>query len=75
MSMTPQEARDVAQMRLTVVKNMQAERPADSGIDKNDLKRALELIRQDRSLGEAAKNKKAAEAVVPINLDDFMAKK
>ena len=72
MSMTSEDARFVAEARLAIVKNMQAGKPASSGIDKARLRQALELIREDRTLGEASKSKKAAENVVPINLSDFM---
>lgn len=78
MSLTIEDARFVSEMRLKIVENMQANREPDFGIDKDRLRRALEIVRSERSIG-AASSAKAAKAsaspTVPIDLDALMGKK
>jgi len=76
MSLTVQDARDVADMRLRLVQNIRDHKAPEAGIDQEDLKRCLELVRRDRSIGDATNSKAKAKAPqIPINLEDFMAKK
>ena len=73
MALTAEQAQNIAQMRLRMVTNMKAGKPAESGIDKDELKATLELIRQDRSLGDATGSKAKAKAPqIPIDLGEFM---
>lgn len=75
MSLTIEDAQFVANTRLKMVQNMQAGLLPEAGIDKEKLKKALELVRKDRSLGDATGSKAKAKApVIPIDLSSFMKK-
>ena len=78
MPLTIEDARFVSEMRLKIVENMAAGRAKDHGIDKDRLRKALDIVRVERSIGAAssAKSKKAAsDPVVQIDLDALMGKK
>ena len=76
MSLTIEDARFIADTRLLLVQNMRDEKAPESGIDKEKLKRALELVRQDRSIGAATGSKaKGKTPSIPIDLGAFMGKK
>ena len=75
MPLTIEDARFVSDMRLKIVQNVQAKREPDYGLDKEQLRKALEVVRTERTLGAAsAKTKKKGE-VIPIDLDALMGKK
>lgn len=75
MSFTVDDARFVADMRMKMVQNMQKGLTPSMGIDKEELKRALEMIRKDRSIGAAssAKGKRSAPTI-PIDISAFLTK-
>lgn len=77
MPLTVEDAQFVSQTRLKIVQNIAADRPSDDGIDKDRLKRALDIVRSERSIGAAGAGKKSAAKgpVVPIDLDALMNKK
>jgi hypothetical protein len=78
MPLTIEDARFVSEMRLKIVENMQAEREPDFGIDKERLRKALDIVRAERSIGAAAggkASKKASTPTVPVDLDALMGKK
>jgi len=76
MSLTIEDARFVADMRLKLVQNMRDGLVPEAGIDKDKLRTALELVRRDRSIGDATNSKAKAKApMIPIDLGDFMGKK
>lgn len=77
MRLTVEQAQNVSQLRLKMVQNMQKGVPAESGIDEEVLRQALESIRADRSLGEAsqAKGKGSSASTIPLDLGEFMKKK
>jgi hypothetical protein len=73
MGLSIEEARFVADTRLRLVQNMSKDLPAEAGIDKEDLKKALAMVRQDRSIGDATNSKAKAKApTIPIDLKSFM---
>lgn len=75
MGLTVDDAKELAQMRLRLLENKKKGLPAEHGIDKEKLKDCLELIRKDRSLGDATGSKAKAKApVIPMDLDAFMNK-
>jgi hypothetical protein len=78
MPLTIEDAKFVSELRLQIVENMQANRESDFGIDKEKLKKALDIVRAERSIGAAAggkASKRKSEPVVPIDLDALMGKK
>lgn len=73
MSFTIEDARFVADTRLKLVQNMRDGRAAEAGISKEELRRALDMIRKDRSIGAATNSKaKGKEPSIPIDLGSFM---
>lgn len=75
MSLTIEDAQFVSQMRMKMLKNMQEDKPAEADIDRDELKRALDIVRQSRSIGDATGSKAKAKApVIPMDLDAFMNK-
>jgi len=75
MSLTIEDARAVADMRLKLVQNMKADLAPETGIDKDEMKRILEIVRHDRSIGDATGSKAKAKApMIPIDLEAFKAK-
>lgn len=76
MPLTAEQARDVADLRLTMIQNMQKDLPPEHGIDKERLRAALDAVRQERSLGDTTGSKAKAKAPsIPLDLDAFMNKK
>lgn len=75
MSLSIEDAQFVADTRLKLVQNMRDGKVPEAGIDKEKLKQALELVRQDRSIGDATGSKAKAKApTIPLDLDNFMQK-
>lgn len=75
MGLSIQDAQFVADTRLKLVTNMKNDLVPEAGIDKEDLKRALALVRQDRSIGDATNSKAKAKApIIPLDLGAFMKK-
>ena len=75
MPFSVEDATFVADMRLKLVQNMQKNLAPEHGIDKEDLKRALEVVRKERSLGDAGGSKAKGKApVIPLDLEAFMNK-
>ena len=73
MSLTIEDARMVADMRLKLVQNMRDGKVPEAGIDKEKLRAALELVRRDRSIGDATNSKAKAKApMIPLDLSAFM---
>ena len=73
MSLSIQDAQFVADCRLKLVTNMKNDRVPEHGIEEDDLKRSLELVRHDRSIGDATNSKAKAKApVIPLDLSAFM---
>ncbi len=73
MPITVEDARFVADMRLHMVQNMLAGKAPEAGIDKEKLKAALEMVRQDRSIGDATGSKAKGKApTIPLDLGAFM---
>lgn len=75
MSLSVEEARRVSEMRLAIVENIKANRPPSEGIDKDELKKMLDAVRADRTIGAAGSGKarkKAAEPVVPMDLKAWL---
>lgn len=74
MALTVEDARQIADMRKKLIENMNKGLVPEAGIDKSELKRILELVRSDRSIGVEAGNKKksAAKTMIPLDLDAFM---
>lgn len=73
MSITVEDARFVADMRLKLVQNMRDGLVPEAGIDKEKLKAALAIVRKDRSIGDATGSRAKAKApTIPIDLADFM---
>ncbi len=76
MPLTIEDARFVADTRLKLVQNMRDGVAPEHGIDKEKLKAALELVRHERSIGDATNSKAKAKAPsIPIDLGAFMSKK
>jgi len=78
MSLTIEDARFVSDTRLKIIENMQAGREPDFGIDKEKLKKALEIVRSERTIGAASSSKagkKSSAPTVPVDLDALMGKK
>ena len=76
MPFSAEDATFVADMRLKMVQNMQGGLAPEHGIDKEELKRALSVVRSERSLGDSTGSKAKAKApIIPIDLGDFMNKK
>ena len=77
MPLTIEDARFVSDCRLQIIQNTEAGKPPSEGIDEDRLRAALDLVRQEMTIGaaSAAKKKKSAAAVVPIDLDALMGKK
>lgn len=70
-----EDATFVADARLKMVQNMAKGLAPESGIDKEELKRALEVVRKDRSLGDAGGSKAKGKAPqIPMDLGAFMNK-
>ena len=75
MPITAEDARTVADLRLKMVQNMRAGKPPEADIDKEELKRALEMVRKDRSIGDATGSKAKAKAPsIPFDIDSFLKK-
>ncbi len=75
MSLSITDAREVADMRLKLVQNIRDGRAPESGIDEDRLKVVLEMVRQDRSIGDATGSKAKGKApTIPLDLDAFMKK-
>lgn len=75
MSLSIEEAQFVSNTRLKMVQNMQAGLSPEAGLDKEKLKAALELVRKDRSIGDASNSKAKGKApTIPIDLKAFMSK-
>lgn len=75
MAFSVEDATYVADMRLKMVQNMQNQLPPEHGIDKDELKRCLEVVRKDRTLGDAGGSKAKGKApVIPLDLEAFMKK-
>jgi len=75
MSISIEDARFVADMRLKLVQNMRDGLTPEAGIDKEKLKAALAIVRQDRSIGDATGSKAKAKApTIPIDLEAFKRK-
>ncbi len=77
MPMSQEDAQFVAETRLQILKNVKEDLPPSHGIDEERLKRALLTVRKERTLGAAGSGKagkKAAEPVIPLDLDAFMKK-
>lgn len=75
MPLTIEDARFVADTRLKLVQNMRDGLAPEAGIDKDKLKKALELVRHERSIGDATNSKAKAQAPsIPIDLSAFMKK-
>lgn len=75
MGLSTEDARFLADTRLKLVQNMQDGLAPESGIDQEKLKTALELVRKDRSIGDATNSKAKGKApVIPLDLGEFMAK-
>lgn len=75
MSFSVADSEFVSACRLQMVDNMQKGLAPEAGIDKEKLKRALEIIRQERSIGAAGggkKTKKESGPVIEIDLEAFM---
>lgn len=73
MTMTPEQAKEIGQMRLKIVQNMKDGVPPNTGIDEERLKAALAEIRQTRDIGAGVNNKKAKPtATIPLDLEAFM---
>ena len=73
MGLTIEDARFIANTRLKLVQNMQEGKVPEAGIDKEVLKKTLDLVRQDRSIGDATNSKAKAKApTIPIDLKSFM---
>lgn len=76
MPYTAEQAKFVADLRLKMVQNMAANKPPEAGIDKEKLKEALEIVRHERSIGDATNSGAKAKApIIPLDLDAFMGKK
>lgn len=76
MPFTVEDAHFVSDMRLKLVQNMRDGLAAEAGISKEKLRKALEIIRQDRSIGDATNSKAKAKApTIPLDLGAFMGKK
>jgi len=76
MPLTIEDARFVADTRLKLVQNMRDGLAPEHGIDKEKLKKALEIVRHERSIGDATGSKAKAKAPsIPLDLASFMAKK
>lgn len=76
MSLTIDDARVIADTRLKLVQNMRDGLAPEAGIDKEKLRHVLDLVRQDRSIGDATNSKAKAKApTIPIDLGAFMGKK
>ncbi len=70
-----EDARFVSDLRLKMTKNRAAGLPAEHGIDKEQLKKALVCIRNERTLGDVTGSKAKAKApTIPIDLNAFMKK-
>ena len=75
MGLTVDDAREMANMRLKIVQNMQAGKPAEHGIDEEKLAAVLDKVRKDRSLGELSNSKAKGKAPeIPMDLEAFMNK-
>ena len=75
MPFSVEDARTAADMRLKMVQNMQNNLAPEHGIDKDELKRILESVRSDRSIGDAGgSNAKGKAPVIPLDLEAFMKK-
>lgn len=73
MGLSIEDARFVADTRLKLVQNMSDGKAPEAGIDKDTLKAALEMVRTDRSIGDATNSKAKAKApIIPIDLKSFM---
>lgn len=76
MPFSVEDARTAADMRLKMVQNMQNNLPPEHGLDKDELKRILESVRNERSIGDAGGSKAKGKApTIPLDLDAFMSKK
>lgn len=74
-TITVEDAKFVANMRLKMVQNMQNGLPPEEGIEKEDLKTVLAKVRHSRSIGDATGSKAKAKApMIPIDLDAFLQK-
>ena len=75
MPFSAEDATFVAETRLKMVQNMAKNLPPEHGIDKEKLKAALEIVRSERSLGDATGSKAKAKApTIPLDLKAFMNK-
>ena len=70
-----EDAKFVSECRVKMVVNMQNGLVPEAGLDKEQLKRALEIVRKERSLGLAGAGKvtkRKAAPMIPIDLNEFM---
>ncbi|MCK5644194.1 MAG: hypothetical protein KAJ19_25570 [Gammaproteobacteria bacterium] len=75
MSLSIDDAREVADMRLKLVQNIRDGKAPEAGIDEDRMKAVLETVRKDRSIGDATNSKAKGKApTIPIDLDAFMNK-
>ena len=75
MPFSAEDATFVADMRLKMVQNMRDQLAPEHGIDKEELKRALTVVRKERSIGDAGGSKAKGKApVIPLDLEAFMKK-
>jgi hypothetical protein len=75
MSLSIEDAKFVANTRLKIVQNQRDGVAPETGIDEEHLRAVLELVRKDRSIGDAGNSKAKGKAPqIPIDLKAFMKK-